>query len=41
MYRLAERYEEEKWIKVASRFFDRTGKRVDPEYIAEKFAGAL
>lgn len=39
MVRLADRYEEEKWIKVASRFFDRTGKRVAPGYIAEKLAG--
>ncbi|KAI4123326.1 MAG: hypothetical protein LQ347_006198 [Umbilicaria vellea] len=39
MVRLADRYEEEKWLKVASRFYDRTGRRVAPRYIAEKLAG--
>lgn len=39
MFHLAQRYEEEKWVKVASRFFDKTGKRLDPAWIAEKLGG--
>ncbi|MDI1493631.1 MAG: hypothetical protein OHK93_006357 [Ramalina farinacea] len=32
------RAEKDKWIEIASRFFDKTGKRVDPQYLKEKLA---
>jgi len=25
-----------KWVEIASRFFDKTGRRVDPELLKEK-----
>jgi hypothetical protein len=33
---LVEHYEERKWPFIASRLFDRTGKRVDPEVLKGK-----
>ena len=30
------RYEEKKWIELASRFFDKTGKRINPDVLKEK-----
>lgn len=29
--KLAERYEEEKWLRISSRFYDKTGSRISPE----------
>ena len=36
LFRLHERYEEKKWVGIASKFFDETGKRVDPRHLEEK-----
>lgn len=33
LYKLAERYEEDKWLRVVSRFFDKTGKRLSPNKV--------
>ena len=41
LYKLHERYETEKWAGLASRFYDKTGKRLDmanlPVLMREKF----
>ena len=37
---LHQKYEERKWIEIASRFFDRTGQHLDPEMLKEKFEGS-
>ena len=32
---LTKKKDEDKWLEVASRFFDKTGKRVKPELLKE------
>ena len=39
LYGLNARYDEQKWIMVDSRFFDRFGKRVGAEKLKEKLVG--
>ena len=36
LHRLEEHFEEKKWIEISSKFFDRTGKRVNPIQLREK-----
>ncbi|KAN0069943.1 hypothetical protein V8E54_012249 [Elaphomyces granulatus] len=31
LHKLADRYEREKWLRISSRFFDKTGRRITPE----------
>jgi len=31
LHNLADRYEKEKWLRISSRFYDKTGKRITPE----------
>lgn len=40
LYALNARYDEQKWITVDSRFFDKFGKRVGAEKLKEKLAGS-
>lgn len=40
LYSLSARYDEQKWITVDSKFFDRFGKRVGTEKLKEKLAGS-
>ncbi|GAD98352.1 predicted protein [Paecilomyces variotii No. 5] len=37
LHKLEARYEREKWLYVASRFFDKTGKRITPEEAKARF----
>ncbi len=39
VHKLAERYEGRKWLEVASKFFDTTGKRVHPDEMREALGG--
>ncbi|KAI9862466.1 MAG: hypothetical protein M1813_004317 [Trichoglossum hirsutum] len=36
---IAKRYEETKWLYIASRFYDKTGRRVTAEEVKEKLGG--
>jgi len=36
LYALVEHYEERKWAFIASKLFDKIGKRVDPEVLKGK-----
>lgn len=31
LHKLADHYENEKWLRVSSRFFDKTGRRISPD----------
>ncbi|KAL1999388.1 hypothetical protein VTN02DRAFT_4586 [Thermoascus thermophilus] len=31
LHNLADRYEKEKWLRISSRFYDKTGKRITPD----------
>ena len=39
LYTLNVRYDEQKWISVDSKFFDKFGKRVGVQKLKEKLAG--
>jgi len=39
IHKLAERYENRKWLEVASKFFDTTGKRVHPDEMRDALSG--
>lgn len=42
LFKLATKYEEEKWLRVCSRFFDKTGKRLSVQQAKERVeAGGL
>lgn len=32
-------FEEQRWIRMASKFFDQTGKRIEPEWLKAKLGG--
>ena len=36
---LSEHFEAKKWTYMASKFFDKTGKRVDPKLLKQKLSG--
>jgi hypothetical protein len=36
---IAKRYEQMKWLYIASGFYDKTGKRVSAEEVKEKLGG--
>ncbi|KAL9039084.1 MAG: hypothetical protein Q9214_005020 [Letrouitia sp. 1 TL-2023] len=40
-YDMLQAFEEHKWLRMVSRFFDITGKRVEPEYLAEKMKNCV
>lgn len=39
VHKLAERYDDRKWLEVASKFFDKTGKRVHADEMREALSG--
>ncbi|MCJ1338238.1 hypothetical protein MMC09_003524 [Bachmanniomyces sp. S44760] len=39
LYRLQEHFDDKKWLDIASRFFDQTGKRIDPIQLKGKLGG--
>ncbi|KAI4139765.1 MAG: hypothetical protein L6R39_006128 [Caloplaca ligustica] len=41
LYNMNCTFEEERWIRMASRFFDRTGKRIEPEWLKEKLKNCM
>ncbi|KAL9614077.1 MAG: hypothetical protein Q9167_001431 [Letrouitia subvulpina] len=40
-YEMLEAFEEDKWLRMVSRFFDMKGKRVEPEFLAEKMKNCV
>ncbi|KAI4162006.1 MAG: hypothetical protein LQ342_004318 [Letrouitia transgressa] len=40
-YDMLQAFEENKWLRMVSRFFDMTGKRVGPDYLAEKMKNCV
>ncbi|KAL8823029.1 MAG: hypothetical protein Q9191_006248 [Dirinaria sp. TL-2023a] len=40
LFALSEQYQARKWAYVSSKFFDKTGKRVDPETLRKKLGGS-
>ena len=36
LYRLHEHFEERKWVNVASKVFDKSGRRIDPLQLRDK-----
>ena len=39
LWRLQEFFEAQKWVNVASKFFDKTGKRIEATELRAKFSG--
>ncbi|KAL8808387.1 MAG: hypothetical protein Q9200_004312 [Gallowayella weberi] len=37
LYQMHMVFEEQRWIRMASKFFDQTGKRIEPEWLKQKF----
>ena len=35
LYRLHDFYEDKKWVEITSKFFDQTGKQLDPRVLKE------
>ena len=40
LYKLHDLYEKKKWIEISSRFFDKTGKRIDPGKLQDQLGDA-
>jgi hypothetical protein len=36
LHKLADQYEKEKWLRISSRFFDKTGKRITPDMAKQR-----
>ncbi|KAL8969627.1 MAG: hypothetical protein Q9197_004240 [Variospora fuerteventurae] len=36
LYNMNCAFEEQRWIRMASKFFDQTGKRIEPEWLRDK-----
>ncbi|KAI4218101.1 MAG: hypothetical protein LQ349_008864 [Xanthoria aureola] len=39
LYHMHMGFEEQRWIRMASKFFDQTGKRIEPEWLKGKLGG--
>ncbi|CAL8584515.1 hypothetical protein XPA_010107 [Xanthoria parietina] len=39
LYHMHMGFEEQRWIRMASKFFDQTGKRIEPEWLKVKLGG--
>ncbi|KAL8719789.1 MAG: hypothetical protein Q9225_003250 [Loekoesia sp. 1 TL-2023] len=41
LYNMNCTFEEQRWIRIASKFFDQTGKRIEPEWLKEKLKNCM
>ncbi|KAI4112419.1 MAG: hypothetical protein LQ345_006430 [Seirophora villosa] len=41
LYNMNCAFEEQRWIRMASKFFDQTGKRIDPEWLRDKLRNCM
>lgn len=41
LYNMNCAFEEQRWIRMASKFFDQTGKRIEPEWLKDKLKNCM